>query len=67
MKLLCQILIMVIGITSFFGTLHSDFNGRTAKTPFGFSGAVITITLFLIGTVVYVAAGAFSEIIGLFR
>lgn len=66
MKLFCQILLLIISVIGFFGTLSTDFHGRTARQPYGFTGAVWTLILFAIGTVIYIGAGAFSEIIKLF-
>jgi len=66
-QMYCQmgiVLMLVLGL--FHGLFHGlwlDTNGREAKPPGGFSGAVCTILSIAGMVALYYGAGAFSELI----
>lgn len=60
---ICQWLLVVMLVGTFFTCLRSDFYGRDAKAPGGFTGAVSTILVMMLLTLIYWQAGAFSQIL----
>lgn len=62
MKYYAQLFIVGYLVTVLLVSLHVDFYGRSAKEPGGYSGAVITLVLVALITLLYLAAGALSEI-----
>ena len=60
MKQWCQVVIMLLCVVQFVVVLHSDFHGREARKPGGFSGALQTIGIVIALVLVYWQAGAFS-------
>ena len=60
LQLVCQIILAILLVSGFFSALHADFNGRAARAPYGFPGAVMTILLIGIIVACYWKAGAFS-------
>ena len=64
MKFTCQLLLPAILAFSLFRLLKEDFNGREAKKPGGYKGAVATIIAILFLLLTYWKAGALSLIFG---
>ena len=46
MKTFCQVFLVLLTITQFLGMLYLDFNGREARPPGKFQGALITLAFF---------------------
>lgn len=63
MHTFCQWLMLVHLIALLFVGLYQDFNGRKAKEPFGFTGAVLTVVVTALMFVIYYAAGGFTRIL----
>ena len=61
MKIL-QIIILMILFINFLSGLYTDINGRKAKEPYGFMGALITIIFTIALFLLYYYAGAFNKI-----
>lgn len=60
---ICQYLILIIQILGFFWSLNADFNGRPAREPYGFDGAIATIVISVAIFFLYWGAGAFSTLL----
>ena len=58
----CQIILLVLLGLSLFTGLWADVNGRRARKPYGFMGAVISVLLTAVLFWVHWKAGAFSLI-----
>lgn len=62
MKLACQIVLLLIVAYVLLVGLYQDTNGLNGKRPFGFIGAVVTIAITALLFLIFLGAGAFSEV-----
>ena len=60
---LAQILIALWMVITLLVCLHHDFNGRSAREPGGFSGAVTTLIIVALMVAILYKAGAFSTLL----
>jgi hypothetical protein len=56
----CQVILLILLVCNLFHGLWQDVNGRTARKPYGFGGAVVSVVVTALLFWVHVKAGAFS-------
>ena len=58
-----QIAVVVLMIWGFICMLSTDFNGTKAHKPFGFLGALVTLSIYVVLAYVFYKAGLFSTLV----
>lgn len=64
LKTFCQLLLLVHVVGILLRGLWVDFHGTAARKPYGFQGAITTLTVTAIFILVLWKAGALSNLIG---
>ena len=62
MQIVCQWLVVLLLVASFFANTYVDFNGRKEKEPAGFLGFVTTCLAVSLVAAVYWGAGLFGSL-----